>query len=258
MISVITPVLNAAHTLERTLLSLSQQKAVFEHIIQDGGSIDETEPIVRKHTPNYALRYFREPDTGIYDAVARGMEKSTGDILAWLGADDYYLPWTLSTVEAIFRRYPEVNWIGGLPAFGYKDGTVVKINPLAPVYLQSAIQRGWQRAGCMGFLQQEAMFWRKQLWLDVDAPSIVRRYKLAGDYHLWKAFASRTPLHSVSTVLAVFSVSEQQSSVRLRDRYFQEVGATHANMDAAWWGKLLSRGISIALNGRVLRPETTL
>ena len=135
MITVVTPTLNAAQVLERSLYAMSMQQADFEHIIQDGGSADGTAELVARYACRYDLRFHQERDSGMYEGVLRGMARARGDILAWLGADDFYMPWTLSTVEHMFARYPEVDWIIGLPALGYQNNRIVKVVPLAPVYL---------------------------------------------------------------------------------------------------------------------------
>lgn len=254
LISVITPVLNGAATIGRTIESIAASTVPYEHIIQDGGSTDSTSVVVREHATSAALRWFQEPDSGIYDAVAKGMAKAEGDILAWLGADDYYLPWTLSTVARVFARNPDVAWIIGLPALGFPGG-VVKVAPLAPVYLRSNIRRGWHRAGQLGFLQQEAMFWRRSLWEQACGAETIRRYRYAGDYHLWKAFAGLADLRTVSSVFAVFSSSATQVSARMRGAYCEEAGCPSNSMEAAPWGKVLNRGVSVLCNRRVIRPE---
>ena len=255
MISVITPVLNGATTIERTILSVQTEFCEYEHIIQDGLSSDGTLDIVARHSGSGRIRVFSEADSGIYDAVNRGMVKAKGDILCWLGSDDYYLPWTLSTVNYIFDRYPSINWIIGLPTFGFEGGRIVKVNPLAPVYIRRLVRLGCYRAGQLGFLQQEAMFWRRSLWDRAQAPSVILSHGLAGDYHLWRAFAEYSELHTVSTSFAVFSSSPNQASSRFRNRYLKEAGCVGESMEPSQLGKLFNRVTSIVLNRRVIRPD---
>ena len=257
LISIVTPMLNGARTIERTLASLSVQKADFEHIVQDGCSNDGTDSIVASYSPRYPVSFHQQPDKGIYDAVANGMSKANGDILAWLGTGDYYMPWTLSTVRSIFDKNPEIDWISGIPSVGSDNGEIVKTGPLAPIYIQSAIKRGWYRFGCLGGLQQESMFWRRTLWEQVNAPQLIRRYRYAGDFHLWKAFATYAPLRTVSSVLATWSYSPDQTGTRMHTRYLEEVGICDLRTasEAAWWGRLFSRFVSIGLNYRLLRPD---
>jgi glycosyltransferase involved in cell wall biosynthesis len=263
MISVVTPALNAAHVIERNLSAMAKQQGDFEHIIQDGGSRDGTRAVVERFLGAYRVRFCEEPDNGIYDAVSKGMSKAKGSILAWLGADDYYTPWALSTVEAVFHRFPNIDWIIGIPALGFDNGRRVWVASLAPVYVRALIQRGWYSAGALGFLTQESMFWRRSLWDKVDGSSIIRRYQTAGDYHLWRAFAKYTPLRTVSSILAVFSLSEQQVSNKFIRRYLQEVNpskpldertVSKLDIGPSATGKLFNRVVSILCNQTVLRP----
>ena len=258
MISIVTPTLNPGVVLEGNLRSLALQKADFEHIVQDGGSRDGTAERVSRYTAQYPVQFHQDNDSGIYDGVVRGMVNARGDILAWLGADDFYLPWTLSTVHQVFARHPEVDWIIGIPTSGYNQNQVVKVSALAPVYLRSLIHRGWHCSGYLGNLQQESMFWRRSLWEKSNAPSILGGYKLAGDYHLWKEFARHAPLWTVSSVLAVFSISANQSSRRHLSKYNEEIGPFARGLKAARWGKALRGIVSVLGNHRVLRPEAGL
>ncbi len=256
MISVVTPVLNGAQTIERTILSVQTEFCEYEHIIQDGLSSDGTLDIVARLIGSGRIRVFSEADNGIYDAVSRGMAKAKGDILCWLGSDDIYLPWTLSTVEAIFKARPDIQWITGIPAWRLDGGRLVRVSPLAPVFLRGAIAAGWQRTGRLGFLQQESMFWRRSLWEAVGATELIRRYRLAGDYHLWRAFARETRLHTVATVLAAMTLSEEQASNRLARDYLLEAGGDgrDTSREPAAWGRFLNRFLAVGLQARVLRP----
>jgi glycosyltransferase involved in cell wall biosynthesis len=265
MISIVTPSLNPGVALERNLRSLALQDAKFEHIVQDGGSRDGTRAVVERFSSTYNVRFFQEPDNGLYDAVSKGMSKAKGDILAWLGADDYYMPWTLSTVEAVFKRFPGVAWVTGIPAHGFNECRLVCVHSLAPVYLKSLIRRGYHKAGALGYLQQESMFWRRSLWDKVGGAEIIQGYRLAGDYFLWRAFAEHAPLRTVSSVLAVFSISEQQTSIKLRYRYLQETnpGVPWAKLEkwnqkakpsASAIGKLFNQSVSVLFNRTILRP----
>lgn len=258
MITVVTPALNAAHVLERNLSAMSNQQADFEHIVQDGGSTDGTAELVARYASRYDVRFYQERDNGIYEGVLRGMARARGDILAWLGADDLYMPWTLSTVEHVFARHPEVDWIIGLPALSYQNNRIVKVVPLAPVYLQSFIRSGWYRPGLLGFLQQESMFWRRRLWERAQPDAFLAKYKVTGDYHLWRAFARHSKLWTVSTLLAAFSISPNQLSTKDLSRCLAECGARAHAVEAAWWGRLINRTISLVANYRVLRPEAGL
>ena len=92
-ISIITATYNSENTLKDTLESvLKQTYADYEHIIIDGASKDETMEIVKSYEEKYKgrLRYISEKDKGLYDAMNRGIQMATGDIIGILNSDDIY------------------------------------------------------------------------------------------------------------------------------------------------------------------------
>ena len=92
-ISVITATYNSEKTLKDTLESvLSQTYGDYEHIIIDGLSKDNTMCIVKEYEERYQgkLKYISEKDTGLYDAMNKGISMATGDIIGILNSDDIY------------------------------------------------------------------------------------------------------------------------------------------------------------------------
>jgi glycosyltransferase involved in cell wall biosynthesis len=89
-VSIITVGLNCEKTIEDTILSVaSQSYADKEHIIIDGASTDNTMAIVRKHE-NKIAHIVSEPDKGMYDAMNKGINLASGDIIGILNSDDVY------------------------------------------------------------------------------------------------------------------------------------------------------------------------
>ena len=91
-ITVITPTFNTGETIEISLLSVAKQtyKNV-EHIIVDGASKDKTLPTIRRYQKLYKnIRLLTEKDEGIYPAMNKGLDLSTGDWIIFLGADDAF------------------------------------------------------------------------------------------------------------------------------------------------------------------------
>jgi len=91
-ISIITPTLNAAATIDANLLNVAEQTYTnIEHIIIDGISTDSTEQIVAEKSSLYPhIRYISEKDEGLYDAMNKGILASQGDYLFFLGSDDIF------------------------------------------------------------------------------------------------------------------------------------------------------------------------
>lgn len=101
LVSIITPSYNKGEFIEETIQSvLSQTYHNIEYIIIDGKSTDNTEQILKKYP---GINWISEPDKGQTDAINKGMRRAKGEILAYLNADDTYLPDTVETIVNVFQ-----------------------------------------------------------------------------------------------------------------------------------------------------------
>lgn len=91
-ISIITVCLNAINTIDTTIKSvLSQTFKNIEYIVIDGASSDGTVVLLEKYQQQNALKYISEPDSGIYYAMNKGIKMSTGELILFLNAGDYFV-----------------------------------------------------------------------------------------------------------------------------------------------------------------------
>jgi glycosyltransferase involved in cell wall biosynthesis len=91
-ISIVTPSYNQGQFIERSILSvLNQNYPNTELIIIDGGSDDESLDILKKYD-DYITFWVSEPDRGQSYAINKGIDRSTGELITWLNADDLFLP----------------------------------------------------------------------------------------------------------------------------------------------------------------------
>lgn len=89
-ISVITVCYNAVNDIEKTILSVVNQKYDnIEYIIVDGGSTDGTLDVIKKYQ-YYIAKFVSEKDEGIYDAMNKGMRLATGEWIVYLNAGDFF------------------------------------------------------------------------------------------------------------------------------------------------------------------------
>ena len=103
LISVITPTFNSGAKIAATIASvLSQREGLYEFLVIDGGSADDT--LAHLRARGSALRYLSEPDQGIYDAMNKGIRLTSGEFLYFLGAGDRLLPGVLEAVAAEIRK----------------------------------------------------------------------------------------------------------------------------------------------------------
>ena len=112
-ISIITATYNSEKTLKNTLESvLKQTYTNYEHIIIDGDSKDNTMEIVKQYEEKYQgkLRYISEKDSGIYDAMNKGIKMATGDIIGILNSDDIYA--NENVLEKIAEKFKQTNCDG--------------------------------------------------------------------------------------------------------------------------------------------------
>ena len=127
--SVITICYNSEKTIERTIQSvLTQTYTDYEYIIVDGGSKDGTLDIVKKYEPLFEgrMKWKSEPDHGIYDAMNKGIARSTGEVIGIVNSDDWLEPDALRIVERCYAENDQTfsSVCCGWMNFHYSDGTI--------------------------------------------------------------------------------------------------------------------------------------
>jgi glycosyltransferase involved in cell wall biosynthesis len=117
--SIITPTYNSEKKIQKHIESLNNQNSSFEQIIVDNCSIDKTIDFVKKYS-KHDLKIFIENDSGIYEAMNKGIKNSIGKYLIFLNSDDWLYENILEEVKdfIIKKEYPDVIYSN---AFFYKD-----------------------------------------------------------------------------------------------------------------------------------------
>lgn len=110
LFSIITVCLNSENTIKRTIESvLNQSFTNYEYIVVDGKSSDRTIEIAKMYKKefkekNIDYRIISEPDTGIYNAMNKGIRNCKGKIIGILNSDDYY---EITCLENVYNAYAE-------------------------------------------------------------------------------------------------------------------------------------------------------
>lgn len=210
-ISVVTPSFNQAKYLEATLRSvLDQDYPNVEHIVMDGGSTDGSLEILRKYGSKLAY-WCSEKDKGQADALARGFQRCTGDILCWLNSDDVFLPGALTKVARYFSRNPDVEAACGGAYIIDSQGSPVKRFGHCTLGVSATFDR-FRFYGQDG-VYQPATFWRRTAYDAVGG--VDPNLQFIMDRDLFTRLASRMPFGRLPSLLACFRLHDEGKTCRI-------------------------------------------
>jgi glycosyltransferase involved in cell wall biosynthesis len=214
-ISVVTPSYNQAGYLEETILSvISQNYPYLEYVIIDGGSTDGSIEIIKKYE-KYLTYWVSEPDNGHGNALNKGFTKTTGEIMAWINADDKYYPYTFSTVAEIFSKFSDINWIQGKNSWIDKSGRLEDVQ-FSFINLYSYLLYDYK------WIQQESVFWRRRLW-DKAGDSINEKMELMVDGELWTRFFLSDDIWHLNLVISSFRNHDKNRSHTQIENVYREM-----------------------------------
>ncbi len=127
-LSIITICFNEKDKIEKTLISVINQKFTnYEFIVIDGGSTDGTKEIIEKYRDDITI-FVSEKDSGIYNAMNKGINKSSGEYLLFLNGGDYL--YSDDTLDELFEKYNPTDDIVYGNIITTNNGSLVKvINP---------------------------------------------------------------------------------------------------------------------------------
>lgn len=143
-LSLITVTLNSADTLKETIKSVREQRVVdLEYIVVDGGSSDATIKMLSDNK-DIVSKWISEPDSGAYDAMNKGIEMATGDIIGFLHADDRFASKNiLNSVICSFENNSIDLLYGDLEYVSGKNNNKVMRYWKSGSFSFSMLKRGW-------------------------------------------------------------------------------------------------------------------
>jgi glycosyltransferase involved in cell wall biosynthesis len=244
--TIITACRNAAAYIDETVKSVLSQpvfnsgRCELEYLLCDGASTDGTLERLRRYE-GQGIRVFSEPDGGFYDALAKGLRRATGDYVAYLNAGDLFHPAGLS-VAADCLDLPDVDWVTGYTVTFNERSQATRC--ALPYRFRSQLFACGAYGSQLPYLQQESTAWRRRLHSSVDF-DVLAKLRYAGDYYLWKCFASVAELTVVRGQIGGFRIHRGQISERI-DAYRLEMDSLcrapwlserlQAMSDRAMWG----------------------
>lgn len=214
-IGLVTPTYNMAEFLEETIVSvLSQDYPHLDYVVMDGGSKDGTVDILRKYEGK--LRWCSERDGGQGDAINKGWHAVTGDLFAYINADDTYLPNALSTIAGHFKRNPGVGMIYGEAYHVDVKGAILDRYPTQPFDFQTLISQ------C--YVCQPAAFLLREAYGNAGMINVNMHYAL--DYELWIRVARMYGVRKVDEYLATSRMHMDNKTLSSRRKVYQEIIST--------------------------------
>ncbi|HEY9908394.1 MAG TPA: glycosyltransferase family 2 protein [Thermosynechococcaceae cyanobacterium] len=212
-VSIVTPSYNQGHFIEKTIISvLGQDYPNLEYIVLDSASNDRTGEVLDKYS-SYIDIVIREKDKGQADAINRGFQLSSGEILAYLNSDDCYANQSVvSTVVKHLQADPEIDVIYGQRQFIDEDGYFRFCYPIRPFCEKNLY------LSC--YMHQESTFWRRSIY-EKAGGFVDESYQFAMDYELWMRFLKfGAKVSGFDDVFGLFRYYDNQKSTA----QWQQVG----------------------------------
>lgn len=231
-VSIVVPSLNQGRFIERCLSSvLSQDHPDIQLIVVDGNSTDETRDVLVSFRDELS-HLLIGPDDGQADALKKGFELASGDILAYLNSDDFLVQGAVTRVIELLAARPAIEAIYSDRVKVDEAGRVIGCWRLPPH--NSYLMSRWD------YIPQETCFWRRALF--ERARGIDKDLAFAMDYDLFLQFMKEGRLYHQSGFFAAFRDHDSSKTHTLNEtigkREVDQLRARH--------------GISIRLPDRVL------
>lgn len=240
-ISIITATYNSQDTIADAINSVaSQTYKHIEHIIIDGKSTDNTLEIINENSGRIS-KIISEPDTGIYDALNKGIQNATGDVIAFLHADDIYADNTIIEKAAnLFHEKQTGSIYGDLLYVSKEDTNKIIRNWKAGEYSFSKLKKGWMPPHPTFFVKKE--IYKQYGLFNTD-------FKIAADYDIILRFLGK---HKISTAyLPVVMIKmrvggESNKSIKnIIKKMKEDVKALKNNNLGAWHTVILKNAVKI-------------
>jgi len=187
-VSIVTGTYNSEKYIADCVSSIERQSHDnIEHIIVDGASKDNTLSVI-KNMPNRVTKIISEKDDGIYDAMNKGLNETTGDIVGILNSDDFYNSDTvLEKVVSQFKDESIHIVFGDLFYVNQENTDLIRRKWVTGPFKKNSFKKGWHPAHPTFFVRKAV--YEKHGVFDLDL-------NLAADFELMLRFLEKHQLKS--------------------------------------------------------------
>jgi glycosyltransferase involved in cell wall biosynthesis len=190
---------------------LEQEAGRLEYFVMDGGSQDGSVEVIRKYETQLA-GWVSEKDHGQADAINKGLQRASGEIVAWLNSDDYYLPGAVSRAIQAFQQRPEA---------GLVYGDVLSVDGKGRAFnLQTFRQLELSDLMAFTIISQPAVFMRRSVLEEAGLVDV--SYQLLLDHQLWLRMARLAPIVYIPETLAAARYHPEAKNLARTAEFGQE------------------------------------
>lgn len=214
LVSIIVPSYNQGKYIKETLDSiLTQDYPNLEVLVMDGGSKDETLEVLKTYARDARVAWKSERDKGQAEAINKGFAEAKGEILAWLGSDDTYLPGALKRQVGYLTAHPETDVVYGDAIYTRPDGSrcgTYYSRPFSP----SDLCR-------LCFIPQPSLFMRRQVYARSGGLDLSLHFAL--DYEYWLRAMMHSRFAYQRGFVATYRLHEDSKTVGSVTRFNPEI-----------------------------------
>lgn len=226
-ISIVTPSFNQGQFLEECICSvLEQNYPDLEYIIIDGKSTDNSVAVIKKYE-KYLNYWVSEKDKGQTDGINKGLKRASGDIVAWLNSDDFYVPGALKHIAEIYQCSPNASFYFG-DGYRVDEAGNIKSNffPEKPIsYNQELFILG------MNYVLQPSAFMNAKYLKEINYLDETLKYGMDSD--LWIRLAQLAePVFIPEVISASREYEETKTSTGMFERIeeLRQIAAKHSDL----------------------------
>lgn len=248
-VSIVLPTYNRAEWIVKAIDSiLSQEFSSWELLIINDGSTDETESKLKGYLGNPSIKLLNTSNRGVSAARNLGIEKSRGDLIAFIDSDDQWEPQKLSLQVQFLKKYPEVPLVHGEEIW-IRNG--VRVNPMKKHKKSGGDVFADALKLCC--ISPSTVLLRRSLLNEVGY--FREDFPVCEDYDLWLKITSQYQIGFIDEALITkFGGHEDQLSRKFKAMDYWRVLAIHDLLEK---GHLSSEQISLA-KAELLEKATVL